>query len=118
MTINYPLSLPEGFSAPDYPFDLTTNHSDEARAFIRDGGLLFRLYNFSDEVQVIIELSDDGGNGSLGPPGIVVAARNGGTRFVHFSRLEQSICRYRITAQNQRSPRDGAHLGVQIYTHR
>ena len=62
MIINYPVTPPEGFTALHYPFEMTTNHSDEARAFIRDGALLFRLYNFSDEVQVTIELSDDRGS--------------------------------------------------------
>ena len=62
MIINYPLTPPDSFTAPHYPFDLTTNHSDEARTFIRDGALLFRFYNFSDEVQVTIELSDDSGS--------------------------------------------------------
>ena len=118
MIIEYPLSLPEGFTAPDYPFDLYTSQSTEGRALISRGVLLFRLYNFSDEVRVTIELDDANNNGSLGPPGIVVAPRNGGTRYVYFSHIEQITCRFRISTRNHRNENDAAHLGVQIYTHR
>lgn len=119
MNIDYPRMLPSDFTAPDYPFDLTTNHSCESSAAVRSGALLFRFYNFSDEVRITVELFDANGNGSLGPPAIVTARQNGGTQLARFSDIGQiNTCRYRIVTANQRNARDGAHLGVQIYTPR
>ena len=123
MQIDFPTVQPTSFGMPVSCFDLETN-SVEGRAAIRANQLLFRFYNFSDQVNVEIELSDDQGNGILATTNFT-AARNGGTRFVLFSdfpptavNTEQSICRYRLAATNQRNQRDGAHVDVQIFFHR
>lgn len=124
MQIDYPTTQPGGFPRIQSSFELSTAFSStDGRAFIRANQLLFRFYNFSDEVNIEIELSDDSYNGVFGTAS-VTAARNGGTRFVLFSDFpptaddsEQSICRYRLIATNQRNQREAAHVDVQIFHH-
>ena len=123
MQIDFPTAQPNSFGMPVSCFDLETN-SVEGRAIIQANQLLFRFYNFSDQVNVEIELSDDHGNGIFAVTNFT-AVRNGGTRFVLFRdfpptavNTEQSMCRYRLAATNQRNPREGAHVDVQIFAHR
>jgi len=124
MQVDYPIGQPGGFPRIQSSFELSTAFSStDGRAFIRGNQLLFRFYNFSDEVNVEIELSDDSYNGVFGTAN-VTAARNGGTRFVLFSDFpptsvngEQTVCRYRLSASNRRNPREGAHVDVQIFHH-
>lgn len=124
MQIDYPMIQPNGFPRIQSSFELSTAFSStDGRAFISGNQLLFRFYNFSDEVNIEIELSDDNNNGSFGTAN-AAATRNGGTVFVLFSELppnavggEQTACRYRLAATNRRNEREGAHVDVQIFHH-